>query len=141
MERVASRILPRLYQDYRLKTVDQVSQMRMGMIGIHKPRLGHHESRAAQLDCRLREEMSVDGSVASEHALSADNAGFNCLTRLHDRKQGNHATQRKVDLINRSALLVKYGIRLKLLWDEPRLDAFEFVSRKLPQNAVLYDVL
>src|SRR5207247_3555390 len=33
------------------------------------------------------------------------------------------------------------GIRLELHWDEPRLDAFEFVSRKLPQNAVLYDVL
>src|SRR5439155_21701286 len=31
--------------------------------------------------------------------------------------------------------------KLELHWDEPRLDAFEFVSRKLPQNAVLYDVL
>jgi hypothetical protein len=44
-------------------------------------------------------------------------------------------------VINRGTLLMEYDIRLKLLRHEPRLDAFEFVSRKLPQNAVLYDVL
>jgi hypothetical protein len=44
-------------------------------------------------------------------------------------------------VINGGALLVKHGIRLKLLGNEPRLDAFEFVSRKLPQDTVLYDVL
>src|SRR5262245_36003875 len=113
----------------------------MGVIGVQQPWLGYHETLAAQLDCRLREQMSVDGGVASEHALSADNAGFNRLTRLHDREQRNHAAQRKIDVINGGALLVKHDIRLELPGDEPRLDAFEFVSRKLPQNAVLYDVL
>src|SRR5262245_4070680 len=141
MERVASRVLPRLRQENRLVAVDQVPQVWMCVIGLHKPCLGHRESTASQLDCRLREQMSVDGGVASEHALSADNAGFNRLTRLHDRKQRNHAAQRKIDVINGGALLVKHGIRLELLGNEPRLDAFEFVSRKLPQNTVLYDVL
>src|SRR5438874_6664815 len=76
-----------------------------------------------------------------EHTLGPDNAGLNGVAGLHDREQRDHAAQRKIDVINLGALLVKHGIRLELHWDEPRLDAFEFVSRKLPQNAVLYDVL
>jgi len=85
--------------------------------------------------------MSIDRGIAPEQAVSADNAGLDGFAGLHDRKQRNHATQRKVDVINRGTLLMEYDIRLKLLRHEPRLDAFEFVSRKLPQNAVLYDVL
>jgi hypothetical protein len=80
--------------------------------------------------------VSVDGGVAPEQALSPDNAGFNRLARLHDRKQRNHATQRKVDETTCSALLLEHVIRPKLDRAKPRLDAFEFVSRKLPQNAV-----
>jgi len=38
-------------------------------------------------------------------------------------------------------LTLEHGIRPKLDRHEPRLNAFELVSRKLPQNAVLYDVL
>jgi hypothetical protein len=85
--------------------------------------------------------MSVNGGVAPEQALSADNAGFNCLARLHDGKHRDHATQRKVDAMNCSALLLEHGTRPKLHRHEPRLDAFVLVSRKLPQNSVLYDVL
>src|SRR5258705_7266540 len=85
--------------------------------------------------------MPVDGGIAPEQAVSADNAGLDGFAGRHDRQQRDHATQRKVDVINRSALLMEYDIRLQLLWHEPRLNAFEFVSRKLAQNAVLYDVL
>jgi len=85
--------------------------------------------------------MSIDGGVAPEQALRADNAGFNCFAGLHDRKQRNHATQGKVDAINGGALLVEHDVRAKLHRREPRLHSLEFVGRKLPQNAVLYDVL
>ena len=85
--------------------------------------------------------MSIDGSVAPEQALSADNAGFNCFAGLHDRKQRNHATQGKVDAINGGALFVEHDVRAKLHRREPSFDGFEFVNRKLPQNTVLYDVL
>ena len=76
-----------------------------------------------------------------EHTLGPDNAGLNGVAGLHDREQRDHAAQRKVDMIDGGALLVEHGIRTKLRRHEPGLDAFEFVSRKLPQNAVLYDVL
>src|SRR5436309_15293670 len=85
--------------------------------------------------------MSIDGSVAPEQALSADNAGFNCVAGLHDRRQRNHATQGKVDAINGGALFVEHDVRAKLHRREPSFDGFEFVSRKLPQNTVLYDVV
>jgi len=110
MERVAGTILPRLQQEYQLIAVDQVPQMRMRMIGVHKPCLGHPQSRAVQLDCRAGEHMPVDVGVASEQAVSADNAGFNLLAGLHDREQRDHATQRKADMINRVALLLKHDI-------------------------------
>jgi hypothetical protein len=84
--------------------------------------------------------MPVDVGVASEQAVSADNAGFNLLARLHDREQRDHATQRKADVFNCVALLLEHGVRPKLHRREPGLDAFEFVSRKLAQNAVLYEV-
>src|SRR5438128_592802 len=66
--------------------------------------------------------MSIDGSVAPEQALSADNAGFNCFAGLHDRKQRNHATQGKVDAINGGALFVEHDVRAKLHRREPALD-------------------
>jgi hypothetical protein len=36
---------------------------------------------------------------------------------------------------------MEHDVRLKLHQGEPRLNAFEFVSRKLAQNAVFYEVL
>src|SRR5436189_5265621 len=63
MERVAGSILLRLHQENRLVAADQVPQVWMCVIGVDKPSLGHHESRAVHLDCRLPGEMSVDGGV------------------------------------------------------------------------------
>ena len=36
---------------------------------------------------------------------------------------------------------MEHDVRLKLHQVEPRLNAFELVSRKLAQNAVFYEVL
>jgi hypothetical protein len=85
--------------------------------------------------------MPVDGGIASQHALRADNTRFNHFAGLHDRQQRDHAAQRKVDMVDRATLLVEHGVRPKLHHRQPRLDATELVSRKLAQDAVLYDVL
>ena len=85
--------------------------------------------------------MSIDGGVASQQALGADIARFHRLAGFHYYQQRNHAAQRKVDLINRGTLLEEHGVRPKLHQRKPRLDVLEFVGRKLPQDAVLYDVL
>ena len=55
MQRVAGCILPRLHQEHRLIAVGQIPHVRMRMIGVHKLRLGHRQSRAVQLDGRVRE--------------------------------------------------------------------------------------
>src|SRR5262245_29580329 len=85
--------------------------------------------------------MSVDGGVASEQALGADDARFNRFAGLHDRQQRDHAAQRKIDQIDLDALLDEQGVRRKLDPRKPRQYALELVIRKLPQDAVLYDVL
>src|SRR5262249_49067206 len=96
---------------------------------------------AVQLNCHLPEYMSIDGSIASNQAVGANNASFDLLARLHDRKQRDHAAQRKIDPLDWLPRLVQHDTRSKVHQAEPRLHALEFVSRKLPQNAVLYDVL
>jgi hypothetical protein len=78
--------------------------------------------------------------IPSQHALRADNARFDRFAGLHDCQQRDHAAQRKVDMIDRGALLVEHGVRPKLQRRQPWLDASELVSRKLAQDAVLYDV-
>ena len=85
--------------------------------------------------------MSIDGGVTAEQAVGAHNASFDGFARLHDRKQRDHAAHWKIDTLDRLPRLVQDGIRPKVHEGEPRLHALEFVSRKLPQNAVLYDVL
>jgi hypothetical protein len=85
--------------------------------------------------------MSIDGGAASDQAIGANNASFDLLAGLHDRKQRDHATERKVDPLERLPRLVQHDIRPKVHRGKVRLNALEFVSRKLPQNAILYEVL
>src|SRR6516225_3268958 len=80
-------------------------------------------------------------SARSDQAIGPNNASFDGLARLHDRKQRDHAAQWKIDALDRLPRLVQHDTRSKVHQAEPRLHALEFVSRKLPQNAVLYDVL
>src|SRR6266550_7314857 len=85
--------------------------------------------------------MSIYGGVTPDQAIGANNASFDLLAGLHDREQRDHAAHWKIDTLDRLPRLVQDGIRPKVHEDEPRLHALEFVSRKLPQNAVLYEVL
>jgi hypothetical protein len=85
--------------------------------------------------------MSIDGGVTPEQAIGANDASFDLLARLHDRKQRDHAAHWKIDPLDRLPRLVQHDTRSKVHQGEPRLHALEFVSRKLPQNAVLYEVL
>jgi hypothetical protein len=141
MQGVTGSILLRLYQKYRLISIDQVSQVGMHKIGIHELGLGYRQSSATHLDCHPPKHMAIDGGVTPDQAISAHNAGLDGLAGLHGRKQRDHAAKRKIHPLDRLSGLVQDGTRLQLDRSEPRLHALEFVSPKLPQNAVLYDVL
>jgi hypothetical protein len=64
-------------------------------------------------------------------AVSPDDACFNRLTGLHHGKQRDHAVERKIDVLDRCPRFVEHGVVPQLHWNE-RMQAFEFVSRKLP---------
>jgi hypothetical protein len=84
--------------------------------------------------------MSIDGGVPSDYAIGAHDASFDGFAGLHDRELRDHPTQRKIHGLDWAALLMEHDVCSKLHRREPRLHALEFVSRKLPKNAVLYDV-
>ncbi len=119
MQRVAGGILLRLRQKYH--TDWPSPSVAVAPIGVHEPRLRQRGGIAAYLHRRLPKVMPIHGGVATDQAVSAHNAGFDGLAGLHDRKQRDHAAQRKIDLLDRGSLLVEHGIRLQPDRTEPRL--------------------
>jgi hypothetical protein len=85
--------------------------------------------------------MPIDRSVATEQTVGADNARLNRFPGLHDLQQRDHTAQWKVAVADRSALLVEQDVRSERYRFEPGQDVLDFVSRKLAQNPVVYDVL
>ena len=61
---------------------------------------------------------------------------LNPVTGSAVRKQRDHAAEWKVDLLDRAPGRQEHDIRLEPDRTEPRLDAFEALRGKLPQNAV-----
>jgi hypothetical protein len=53
MEGMAGAILLRPHERYRLLSIDEVSQVRVRKLGVHKSCFGHGEGSAAQLNCHL----------------------------------------------------------------------------------------
>ena len=52
--------------------------------------------------------MSIDGSIPSDQAICANNAGFDCFAGLHDCEQRDHAAKGKIDLLDCVSRLVEH---------------------------------
>src|SRR5262245_34620611 len=85
--------------------------------------------------------MAIDGGVTPHQAVGPNNASLDGLAGLHNREQRDHAAKRKINPIDGLSGRMHNVTRPKLYRGEPWLHALEFVSRKLPQNAVFYEVL